>query len=99
MIYTEEHIAIAQTTAKLIESEINPYCDQWEEEGIFPAKELFKKMGSLGLLGIHKPAEYGGMGLDYSYHWRVYGRVRPDRQRRRLDGHWCANRYGDACDC
>ena len=68
MIYTEEHIAIAQTTAKLIENEINPYCDQWEEEGIFPAKELFKKMGSLGLLGIHKPAEYGGMGLDYSYH-------------------------------
>ena len=68
MIYTEEHITIAQTTAKLIENEINPYCDQWEEEGIFPAKELFKKMGSLGLLGIHKPAEYGGMGLDYSYH-------------------------------
>jgi len=24
-------------------------------------------MGSLGLLGIAKPAEYGGLGLDYSY--------------------------------
>ena len=24
-------------------------------------------MGDLGLLGIHKPTEYGGMGLDYSY--------------------------------
>lgn len=67
MIYTEEHHAIAATTAKLIETEINPFCDQWEEEGIFPAREVFKKMGDLGLLGIAKPVEFGGMGLDYSY--------------------------------
>ncbi|MEM7361204.1 MAG: acyl-CoA dehydrogenase family protein [Pseudomonadota bacterium] len=67
MIYTEEHQAIAETAAKLIQSELNPYCDQWEEEGIFPAREVFKKMGDLGLLGIAKPIEYGGMGLDYSY--------------------------------
>ncbi len=67
MIFTEEHNAIAQTTAKLIENEINPYGDQWEEAGIFPAKEVFKKFGDLGLLGINKPIEFGGMGLDYSY--------------------------------
>jgi citronellyl-CoA dehydrogenase len=28
---------------------------------------VFKKMGDLGLLGITKPEEYGGMGLDYSF--------------------------------
>lgn len=67
MIYTEEHIAIAESAAKLIAAEINPYCDQWEEEGIFPAREVFKKFGDLGLLGINKPEEFGGMGLDYSY--------------------------------
>ncbi|WP_269620030.1 acyl-CoA dehydrogenase family protein [Zhongshania sp. BJYM1] len=67
MILTEEHEAIRQTTAKFIDSEINPYADKWEAEGIFPAHELFKKMGDLGLLGICKPTEYGGMGLDYSY--------------------------------
>lgn len=67
MKFTEEHHAIAETTAKLIEAEINPYCDQWEEEGIFPAHEVFKKLGNLGLLGINKPTEFGGMGLDYSY--------------------------------
>ncbi len=38
-----------------------------EEVGIFPAHEVFKKLGNAGLLGINKPAEYGGMGLDYSY--------------------------------
>ncbi|MGJ8686354.1 MAG: acyl-CoA dehydrogenase family protein [Spongiibacteraceae bacterium] len=67
MIFTEEHGAIRQTIAKFIDTEINPFCDDWEEQGIFPAHELFKKMGDLGLLGIAKPTEYGGMGLDYSY--------------------------------
>jgi citronellyl-CoA dehydrogenase len=28
---------------------------------------LFKKMGDLGLLGLNKPVEFGGMSLDYSY--------------------------------
>lgn len=67
MLFTEEHNSIAETTAKLIQTEINPYCEQWEEEGIFPAHELFKKLGNLGLLGIAKPVAYGGMDLDYSY--------------------------------
>ena len=67
MLYTEEHLALAETAAKLIKVEINPYCDQWEEEGIFPAREVFKKFGKLGLLGVNKPSEFGGMGLDYSY--------------------------------
>lgn len=67
MRFTEQHEAIRQTTAKFIDKEINPHCDQWEAEGIFPAHELFKKLGDLGLLGICKPEAYGGMGLDYSY--------------------------------
>mgnify|MGYP006092257891 CR=1 FL=1 len=28
---------------------------------------MFKKLGDAGLLGVTKPIEYGGMGLDYSY--------------------------------
>ncbi len=67
MLFTEQHQAIAETTARLIQNEINPFCDQWEEEGIFPAREVFRKFGKLGLLGIAKPEAYGGMGLDYSY--------------------------------
>lgn len=67
MKFTEEHQAIRNTIAQFIDKEINPFCDQWEKDGMFPAHELFKKMGDLGLLGIHKPVEYGGMGLDYSY--------------------------------
>lgn len=67
MIFTDEHKAIAETTRKIIEKEINPHVDEWEEQGIFPAHEVFKKLGDAGLLGINKPSEFGGMGLDYSY--------------------------------
>ena len=67
MLFTEEHHALRQTIAQFVDKEINPRADEWEAAGIFPAHELFKKMGDLGLLGINKPEVYGGMGLDYSY--------------------------------
>lgn len=67
MLFNEQHRAIGETAARLIRDEVNPHCDAWEEQGIFPAREVFKKFGDLGLLGITKPVEYGGMGLDYSY--------------------------------
>ena len=51
----------------MIDQEINPHVDEWEEAGIFPAHEVFKKLGNLGLLGLTKPEAYGGAGLDYSY--------------------------------
>lgn len=67
MRFTDEHNAIRHTTAQFIDKEINPYAEEWEKAGIFPAHEVFKKMGDLGLLGITKPTQYGGLGLDYSY--------------------------------
>lgn len=67
MIFTEEHESIRRTVRQFVEKEINPYCAEWEKAGTFPAHELFKKMGDLGLLGINKPEAYGGMGLDHSY--------------------------------
>ncbi|WP_426417011.1 acyl-CoA dehydrogenase family protein [Aestuariirhabdus sp. LZHN29] len=67
MKFTQEHEEIRRTTRNFIEKEVNPYVDEWENAGIFPAHELFKKMGDLGLLGISKPESVGGMGLDYSY--------------------------------
>ena len=67
MKFTPEHEALRQTWKTLIDREINPHVDEWEKDGIFPAHELFKKMGSLGFLGVNKPVEYGGQGLDYSF--------------------------------
>lgn len=67
MQFTAEHDALKTSLETFIEREINPYVDEWEDEGIFPAKELFKKMGDAGFLGINHPTEFGGSGLDYSY--------------------------------
>jgi citronellyl-CoA dehydrogenase len=67
MQFTHEHEELRRTLRRFIDAEINPHVDEWEAAEIFPAHELFKKMGDLGLLGLTKPEEYGGSGLDYSY--------------------------------
>ena len=67
MRFTDEHQQLRRTVRDFVAKEINPHIDAWEEAGAFPAHELFKKAGALGLLGVNKPEAYGGMGLDYSY--------------------------------
>ncbi len=67
MHLTDQHEQIRTTVTRFAQAEINPHVDQWEQEQIFPAHEVFKKMGNLGLLGVNKPEEDGGLGLDYSY--------------------------------
>jgi len=65
--YTHEHLEIQKTLKRFIDAEVNPHVDEWEAAEIFPAHEVFKQLGKLGLLGLTKPEEYGGAGLDYSY--------------------------------
>src|SRR5438128_10573230 len=67
MIYTEQHRELMRSVAKFCETEINPHAEEWEQAGIFPAHDVFKKMGDKGFLGIHKPEAFGGQGLDYTY--------------------------------
>jgi len=64
---TPEHLALRETVARFVDAEINPFVDAWEEAKQFPAHALFKKLGDLGLLGITKPLEYGGSGLDQTF--------------------------------
>jgi len=67
MQYTPEHEELKRTIERFVEQELNPHVDEWEEAGIFPAHDVFRKLGELGLLGLTKPETYGGAGLDYSY--------------------------------
>ncbi|HVC11732.1 MAG TPA: acyl-CoA dehydrogenase family protein, partial [Burkholderiales bacterium] len=67
MQLTHEHEELRRSLSRFIDNEINPHVDEWEAAEIFPAHELFGKLGSLGFLGLTKPPEYGGSGLDYSY--------------------------------
>jgi citronellyl-CoA dehydrogenase len=67
LYFNDEHEAFRQMVRRFVETEINPYVEAWEAQRIFPAHELFKKMGNLGLLGLSYPEEYGGGGVDYWY--------------------------------
>jgi citronellyl-CoA dehydrogenase len=65
--FTEEHEMFRKTVRDFVEAEIVPHADEWERDGIFPARELFTKMGSLGLLGVSYDPAYGGGGGDVFY--------------------------------
>ena len=65
--FTREHDQVRRAVSDFIKKEINPNVDQWEEDGIAPLKDIFKKMGDLGFLGIRYDPKYGGQGLDYWY--------------------------------
>ncbi|RPI13253.1 MAG: acyl-CoA dehydrogenase [Lysobacterales bacterium] len=67
MQLTQEHEELKRTVERFVDNELNPHVDEWEEAGIFPAHEVFRKLGELGLLGLTKPEAYGGAALDYSY--------------------------------
>ncbi|HSV53014.1 MAG TPA: acyl-CoA dehydrogenase family protein [Burkholderiaceae bacterium] len=67
MHFTPEHEELRRTVERFINEEINPHVEAWEDAECYPAHEVFKKMGNLGLLGINKPEAFGGLGLDYSF--------------------------------
>ena len=66
-IYTEDHEAFRGLAREFIEKEIAPHYAEWEKAGQMP-REIFEKLGALGILGVAIPSAYGGAGLrDYRY--------------------------------
>ncbi len=63
----EEHEAFRKVVRDLVEREINPYCDEWEAAGIFPAHELFPKVAAIGAMGLEYDPAYGGQGADPTF--------------------------------
>jgi citronellyl-CoA dehydrogenase len=64
--FTPEHEAFRKTVRQWVERELTPHALEWDRAGIFP-KEVFKKAGELGFIGISHDPKYGGSGLDYWY--------------------------------
>ncbi|MFN9800755.1 MAG: acyl-CoA dehydrogenase family protein, partial [Bacteroidota bacterium] len=55
---TENHLMIAQMVRDFAEKEIRPHVMEWDETQTFP-REVFRKMGELGLMGVLVPESYG----------------------------------------
>ena len=53
-------------TRRLLEREVQPHYDQWEQDGIVP-RQLWNTLGEAGLLAVDVPEEYGGSGVPFPY--------------------------------
>ena len=60
---SDEQELLKRTVREFAESELAPHSREWDEKQEFP-REVFTKLGELGLMGVVWPAEYGGSGLD-----------------------------------
>ncbi|MET9040130.1 acyl-CoA dehydrogenase family protein [Streptomyces mirabilis] len=66
-LLTADHEAFRQLVREFVAKEVVPHYTEWEHAGRLP-RELFEKLGSLGVLGMSIPEAYGGAGLrDYRY--------------------------------
>jgi len=60
---TPEHELLREQISRFINREVEPYAAAWEEEGCVP-REVLRKMGDAGLLGLMYASEYGGGEAD-----------------------------------
>ncbi|MGV8058322.1 MAG: acyl-CoA dehydrogenase family protein [Smithellaceae bacterium] len=65
-LYNADHELFRQQYCKFLNSEVVPYYEQWEKDGIVP-KEVWLKAGKMGYLCPWLPEEYGGSGVDFLY--------------------------------
>ena len=70
----ENQIMIAQMIRDFAEKEIKPKMMEWDESQEFPI-DVFKKLGSLGLMGVFIPEEYGGSGFGYDEYITVISEI------------------------
>ena len=69
-IYSEEHEQLRRQVRRFVETEIMPSGDKWEHDCNVP-RQMIKRMGELGFLGIGYPETYGGSGMDF-IGWMVF---------------------------
>src|SRR5262245_29184834 len=68
-VFTPEHLSdeqrlIAKTVTDFVDQEVLPALDRLEHKDWTLARELVKRAGALGLLGVDVPEAFGGVALD-----------------------------------
>ena len=61
--FTEEHELFRQSFRAFLEKEVRPNIEQWEKDGEIP-RDIYKRFGEMGFMGVSYSEEYGGMGGD-----------------------------------
>lgn len=65
-VFSDEHNMFRESFRKFLEREAAPHNDEWEKDGQV-SRELWRKAGEMGFLGLNVPEQFGGMGLDFAY--------------------------------
>jgi len=63
-LFTEEHDAMRATVRSWVANELRPHADEWERQGEFPYRTVFREAAGLGLFGAKYEEDYGGTGPD-----------------------------------
>src|SRR5260221_14304384 len=58
----EELRMLREQVRRFVEKEVVPHGEQWERDGKIP-REIYRRMGALGFLGMRHAAEYGGTDM------------------------------------
>jgi acyl-CoA dehydrogenase len=61
--FTPEHELLREQVQRFVAREVEPHALAWEEAGFTP-REVLRKMGAVGMLGLVYSPEYGGGGAD-----------------------------------
>lgn len=58
-----EHELLRDQVARFLAKEVEPHGDRWEEQGFVP-RDVLRRMGAAGMLGLMYEPEFGGGGAD-----------------------------------
>ncbi|RKH24874.1 acyl-CoA dehydrogenase [Corallococcus praedator] len=65
-VFQEEHEAFRRTVRAVVDKELRPFANAWEDREEFP-RELFRRFGELGFLGLKYPEALGGTAAGELY--------------------------------
>jgi acyl-CoA dehydrogenase len=63
---TAEHERYRDSVRRFVAKEVIPYVSAWDEAEEFP-RDLYRKAGAAGILGVGFPEEYGGTPADFFF--------------------------------
>jgi alkylation response protein AidB-like acyl-CoA dehydrogenase len=59
----ESHQALQKMVREFCEKNVKPHAREWDRTGTFP-REVVRELGTLGIMGMQIPEEFGGSALD-----------------------------------
>ncbi len=65
-IFGPEHELFRDIVRSFVANEVVPEYPKWEAAGA-PPRQVFRRLGDLGIMGMNMPAEWGGSGQDFTY--------------------------------